>query len=106
MEYEPLPRMASDNSIVWKGFFVCGIFAATAFLIVNSKFNGGWLKRGVVFGFVYWAIMIPWFEFYLPYNVMNEPLGLVLFEASLWLITILLTACYMSFVLNFRSAIY
>ncbi len=101
-EYEPLPRMASDNSFVWKGFFVCGIFAATAFLIINSKFKGGWLKRGLLFGLLHWAVMTPWFEFYLPYNVMNEPLVLVLFEAGLWLITIMLTSCYMSFVVNFR----
>ena len=106
IEYEPLPRMAGDGSIVWKGFFVCGLLAAAAFMIVNSKLSSGWLKRGLTFGFVHWALMIPWFEFYLPYNVMNEPLTLVFLEVFLWLVTILLTACYMSFVINFRRTTY
>ncbi len=106
MEYEPLPRMAADGRIVWKGFFVCGLFAAAVFLIFNSKMTGNWSSRGLVFGFVHWGLMIPWFEFYLPYNVMNEPFCLVLFEGSLWLITLLLTACYMSFVINFRRVTY
>jgi len=102
MEYEPLPRMATDGSTIWKGFFVCGLLAAIAFIIVNEKMKAGWLHRGVVFGLVHWLLMTPWFEFYLPYNVMNEPLPLVLFEALLWFATLLLTGVYMSFVMNFR----
>ncbi len=99
-EYLPLPRMAADPAIAWKGFFVCGLFAATAFLIVNNFMEDGWVKRGLVFGFLHWCLMIPWFEFYLPYNVMNEPLSLVLLEAALWLFTLLFTGLYMSAVVN------
>ncbi|MCW3123171.1 MAG: hypothetical protein JWQ38_2663 [Flavipsychrobacter sp.] len=102
-EYEPLPRMASDGNLLLKGFFICGLFAAGAFLFVNSKMTGGWLKRGSVFGLVHAASMIPWFEFYLPYNVMNEPIPLVLLEGLLWLVTLQLTGLWMSFVINFRS---
>lgn len=33
--------------------------------------------------------MVPWFEFYLPWNVMHEPATLVLLEAALWLAVLL-----------------
>ena len=29
--------------------------------------------------------MVPWFEFYLPWNVMREPAPLVLLEMACWL---------------------
>jgi hypothetical protein len=34
--------------------------------------------------------MVPWFEFYLPWNVMLEPMPLVLLEVLCWLIVQLL----------------
>lgn len=102
---EPLPRMAIDSSVLTWGLFVVGFLLAIAFLIVNTYLKGGWLKRGLVFGMVHWLVMTPWFEFYLPYNVMLEPLMLVLLEAFLWLCVALVLGLYMSFVVNyiFRS---
>jgi hypothetical protein len=102
MEYETLPRMANDPAFLWKGFFICGLFVALAFTIVDANMNGSWLKKGALFGVLNWLLMTPWFEFYLPYNVMNEPLSLVMLEGMLWLFTLLLTGIYMSFVVNFR----
>jgi hypothetical protein len=100
---QPLPRMANSPFLVLKGFFICGLLAAVAFIIVNNKISGNWARRGIIFGFMHWLLMVPWFEFYLPYNVMHEPMLLVLFEGLLWLVTLLLTGLYMSFVLNFRK---
>jgi hypothetical protein len=100
-EYEPLPRMAGDPGILWIGFIVCGLPASLAFLLVNAKMSGSWLRRGIVFGLIHFCLMAPGFEFYLPYNVMHEPLELVLFESLLWLITLILLAIYMSFIINF-----
>ena len=100
MEYPPLPRMAGDAMLVWKGFFVCGLMAASTFLVVDRYIKGSWLRRGFTFGCMHWALMIPWFEFYLPYNVMHEPLDLVLLECFLWFVTLQLTAIYMSLVMK------
>ena len=102
MEYQPLPRMAVDGYVLWEGFFVCGILAAAAFMFVNRMMKGGWVSRGLTFGSLHWLLMIPWFEFYLPYNVMNEPLPLVILEGFLWLVTVVLTGLYMSLVMNFK----
>lgn len=103
IEYEPLPLMATDSSIVWKGLMVVGAFLAIAFLLVNHGLKGGWLRKGLLFGLVHWMMMTPWFEFYLPYNVMREPFPLVLLEGGLWLCVALITGLYLSFVVNFRK---
>jgi hypothetical protein len=101
-EYQPLPMMATNPSIVWKGLLLVGFLTALAFSILNPYLKGNWLKRGMVFGFIHWLVMTPWFEFYLPYNVMHEPLSLVLFEAALWLCLTLTLGLFMSFTLNFK----
>lgn len=103
-EYEPLPLMATDPSVVWKGLLVAGLLAAIAFAIVNRNLEGGWLKRGVIFGMIHWLLMTPWFEFYLPYNVMHEPILLVVLEGLLWLGVLLTLSFFMSFVLNYKSS--
>lgn len=102
-EYEPLPRMAADTSIVWKGLLVVGFMAALAFYIINPGLKGKWPKRGLVFGLVHWLLMAPWFEFYLPYNVMHEPMTLVLLEGLLWLCVTGTLGLFMSFVLNYKT---
>jgi hypothetical protein len=43
-----------------------------------------WWKRGLRFAVVSWVLVVPWFEFYLPWNVMREPALLVLLEMVCW----------------------
>ena len=45
--------------------------------------------------------MVPWFEFYLPWNVMREPFDLVLVEAVCWLVVLLAVGLSMGLVYNF-----
>ena len=99
---EPLPRMAGDSWLVLKGLFVTGLMLAAVMIFLNSKINGNWLMKGLKFGLIAWALVIPWFEFYLPYNVMNEPFLLVLFEGLLWAGVMLFVCIGISFILNFR----
>lgn len=99
---EPLPRAAESFFVVLAGFWGVGAIAGAVFVWLNDKLNYGWLKKGVAFGLIQWALMIPWFEFYLPFNVMLEPLSLVLLEMFLWLGVTLTVGIYLSFVFNFR----
>lgn len=87
MEIEPLPRMATDPWLVLKGLFIIGVLVGLAFVWISPLFKGNWLMKGLKFGVLHWLLMVPWFEFYLPYNVMNEPFALVMLEAGLWLAT-------------------
>ena len=97
----PLPRMAEDPWFVLKGLFIVGIFIGGALIFLNERISGNWLTKGLQFGLLCWALAIPWFEFYLPYNVMLEPFGLVLFECALWLCAMMTIGISMSALLNF-----
>ena len=101
VEYQPLPRMV-DITILWKGFFLCGLLSSIAFLLVGNNNKHVWWKHALRFGAIHWLLMIPWFEFYLPYNVMNEPLSLVFFETAIWLAVLMLVSFYLSFVVYFK----
>lgn len=98
IEYEPLPYMAFDKWFVLKGLVFVGALSAIAFVILAQHMKGGRVKRGLKFGLVHWLLMTPWFEFYLPYNVMHEPVILVLLECALWLCVAIVTGMYMSLV--------
>jgi hypothetical protein len=43
-----------------------------------------WWQRGLRFAALAWALMVPWFEFYLPWNVLREPPALVMLEMVCW----------------------
>ncbi len=103
MSIEPLPRMATDPWLVFKGLFVVGVLLAIAFLYVNQLMKGRWWQKGLKFGMLHWLMMTPWFEFYLPYNVMHEPFLLVLLEGVLWLGVCLTVGLGMSAIYNFGN---
>lgn len=88
---QPLPRVAAAPWVIPAGAIAIGIIHALVYSRIRGAFGGGAVRRGSRFGLVAWALMAPWFEFYLPWNVMREPLPLVLLEAVCWL-TVLLAA--------------
>jgi hypothetical protein len=85
----PLPRMAEQPEALAIGLLLIGLTHACVYAWLHSKLGATVLKRGLSFGLVAWALMVPWFEFYLPWNVMREPFGLVLLEGLCWLIVLL-----------------
>jgi len=97
----PFPRM-TETWFMLKGMFVIGLFLAGSFIYINDKIKGGWIVKGLKIGILFFAVAIPWFEFYLPYNIMLEPLPLVLFEVLLWFGVYSLLGIIMSFILNYR----
>jgi hypothetical protein len=84
----PLPRIAEDPGEFALGLVAIGCIHAAVFAWLAPRLPAGTLRRGVAFGIVAWALMVPWFEFYLPWNVMREPLPLVLLEGLCWLVVL------------------
>lgn len=99
----PPPRAVENPYFIWIGMFVIGLFPACVFLYLNRLLSGAWWQRGLKYGLIHWALITPWFEFYLPYNVMHEPLPLVLLETFLWLLVALFLGLFLSFTVNFRA---
>ena len=83
-QIEPLPRAATQPWLLFVGLAIIGVIYSAVFTTLQARLPGEGWRKGTAFGLIAWALMVPWFEFYLPYNVMHEPLALVLLEAVLW----------------------
>jgi len=85
-QLEPLPRATGTWWILPVGLLALGVIYGVVYHFVRKAFSEKpWWNKGLRFGSVAWALMVPWFEFYLPWNVMREPALLVLLEMILWL---------------------
>lgn len=85
----PLPRMVEQPAALAVGLLVVGLAHAGTYAWLSPRLPGSISRKGVAFGLIAWALMVPWFELYLPWNVMREPLPLVLLEAVCWLVVLL-----------------
>lgn len=83
---EPLPHTAENSLILPAGLLVLGILYAAIFAVVRPALPGSSrLAKGLGFGVMAWLLAFLWFEFYLPWNAMREPVMLVALELVLWL---------------------
>lgn len=86
----PVPRMYEEPSLLWAGLLSIGLLWGWVYVWIAQAWTSAWWKRGLRFGLLSWALMVPWFEFYLPWNVMREPALLVALEMFCWAIVMLL----------------
>ena len=87
---EPLPRVATAPWLMLVGVLAIGIVWGLVYVSLAAAWSGAWWRRGLRFGVVGWALMVPWFEFYLPWNAMGEPIALVALEGACWAAVLLL----------------
>ena len=89
-EIEPLPHTFGSVWILPATLLLIGMLYGFVYHFIRRSLPVlSWWKAGISFGVIAWVLMVPWFEFYLPWNVMHEPLLLVLFEGILWLAVLL-----------------
>ncbi|HUP48414.1 MAG TPA: hypothetical protein VNA04_06460 [Thermoanaerobaculia bacterium] len=81
---EPAPRSAGAPWLLAAGLLVIGVLWGWVYVWVSGPWPGAWWRRGLRFGVVSWVLMVPWFEFYLPWNVLWEPAPLVTLEMMCW----------------------
>lgn len=80
----PAPRTTTHFMPLLLGvLLVCSVLVGV-YAQVRAALTGGVWQRGLRYGLLTWAVMVPWFEFYLPYNVCHVPLHLVLLDAAIW----------------------
>ncbi|MDR8389567.1 hypothetical protein NC796_00370 [Aliifodinibius sp. S!AR15-10] len=102
-EIEPLPHIAGAWWILPAGLLAIGILYGIVYHFIRGAFHGKpWWSKGLQFGLVAWALMVPWFEFYLPWNVMHEPVLLVVLEMAVWLAVLLTVGLAIAAVYEWR----
>ena len=79
------PKMYATPHIVILALLGIGLAWGWVYAWIAPAWGGAWPRRGLRFGFIAWIFMAPWFEFYLPWNVLHEPAPLVVLELLLWL---------------------
>jgi hypothetical protein len=80
----PLPRTAGQPMLLLAGLIGISLIYAAAHDAIRAALSGTLTRRAIKFGLILWAVMVPWFEFYLPWDVMGEPFPLVLLECLCW----------------------
>lgn len=88
---DPLPRTAESPGILLLALVVIGIMWSAVFVWLSENWQGSWKSKGMKFSAVAWVLMVPWFQFYLPWNVLHEPWFLVLLEMLCWAGVLFLT---------------
>ena len=86
---EPLPRMSEAPWLIPLGLLTIGMLWGLMYAWLARDWRPPWWQRGLRFGVLGWALMVPWFEFYLPFNVLWEPVPLVIVEMVCWFIVLL-----------------
>ncbi len=85
---EPLPRAAEAPWILIAGVLVIGMLWGLVYVWLTQAgdlwSDRSWRGRGLRFGAIGWLLMVPWFGFYLPWNVLREPALLVALEMVCW----------------------
>ncbi len=103
-QLEPLPYTAEILWILPVGLLVMGVLYGIVYHFIRQAFpERSWWKKGLQFGVIAWVLMVPWFEFYLPWNVMHEPVLLVVLEMVLWLAVLLSVGLTISRVYEWRK---
>lgn len=80
----PPPRMGAAPWVLPVGLLCIGALWGWLYAGLTASWTGPWWMRGLRFSGVAWVLMVPWFEFYLPWNVLWEPAPLVALEMVCW----------------------
>ena len=80
----PIPRVNGSCWLLPIGLICINILWSLVYIWISSGWPGPWWCKGLQLGVVGWVFMVPWFEFYLPWNVLHEPAPLVALELACW----------------------
>lgn len=83
------PRSYAAPAILLVGILGIAVLWGIVYGAIARGWSGSWWRRGLLFGLVAWVFMVPWFEFFLPWNVLHEPATLVALELVCWAVVLL-----------------
>lgn len=102
-EIEPLPRVGTQPWAVAIGFILLGVIHGLVFAWLAPALPGDGWRKGFAYGLVLWLLMVTWFEFFILWNVMHEPVILIALEGALWLLTLQVEGLTIAAAYNYRE---
>jgi hypothetical protein len=103
LEIPPAPRISFSPSPAWLGFWLIGLGHAFVFYLVQPRFGRSILRQTICFAAVTWLTMVTWFEFWILWNMMHEPVTLLALELTLWIFVMLLEALALALFFRFSQ---
>lgn len=107
LEQEPLPAVTpfwdaaldvSRRELAVHGLLlVWSLALVVVFAVVWVPRPGTWWRKGLQFGVAVWAILFLFFEAFVPFNMLGEPIRLVGLELTLQLIAMLLSGMVIAY---------
>jgi hypothetical protein len=86
-DLEPLPLWQTAPHVIFIGYIVFNVGYAFLFRSVANAWPAGIAPRAWRLALVIWGLSTLFFEFLGPFNLLGEPLGLVVLELGFWAVT-------------------
>lgn len=83
-ELEPLPLVVARPAPIIVGLILFGIIHAYIYRWITPAWGRGILKRGLSFGLLVFLLTFLFWEFFTPFNMFGEPVGLIAIELCFW----------------------
>jgi len=98
-EMEPLPLMFTNGLLYMAMAAGIGAVHGLVFAWIEPVLpRDGAVRRGIAFAVILWALMALYFEFHTPFNMLGEPVPLVLLELFFWVIVLLVHGIVLSLI--------
>jgi hypothetical protein len=83
-EMEPIPLVVNSPAPIIAGIVLFGIIHAYLFRWLSPAWSGGVIKQGFKFALLVFLMTFLFWEFFTPFNLFGEPLGLIALELLFW----------------------
>jgi hypothetical protein len=83
-EIEPLPLVVDRPIPIILGIILFGIIHAYLYRWISPAWPKGIARRGLSFALVVFLMTFLFWEFFTPFNMFGEPLGLIALELCFW----------------------
>jgi hypothetical protein len=83
-EIQPLPMVVHRPLPIILGIVVFGIIHAYIFRWIGPAWGPGVVRRGLNFAGIVFLLTFLFWEFFTPFNMFGEPVGLIAIELSFW----------------------
>ena len=103
-EIEPLPLVVDRPLPIILGIVIFGVVHAYLYRWISPAWPTGVARRGLSFALIVFMMTFLFWEFFTPFNMFGEPLGLIALELSFWVVIALADGLVISAVMERGSS--